>query len=235
MIELIVNADDFGYSRGVNHGIIDAYKYGIVNATTMFVNMSGTEHAVELAKNTPRLRVGIHLTLTCGKAVAKDVPALTDGDGRLIMTRDLNQDLSSKLQDIEKEWEAQIERFYSPGLEPTHFDSHHHMHKHPQLLPIVKKLSEKYDLPVRNVFEGKVPGLKVLTDVFYSDFIRDNVREDFFATLTEKVKDGTSVEVMCHPAYIDHALKNGSSYCDKRAEELEILIKTKLDKKFHLV
>ncbi|WP_261130492.1 chitin disaccharide deacetylase [Bacillus sp. Marseille-Q3570] len=234
MIELIVNADDFGFSRGVNHGIIDAYKYGIVNSTTMFVNMPGTEHAVELAKNNPGLRVGIHLTLTCGKAVAKDVPTLTDRDGGLIMTRDLGQDLSSKLKDIEKEWNAQIERFYSIGLKPTHFDNHHHMHKHPQLLPIVKKLSEKYDLPVRNVFKDKVTDFKLLTEVFFNDFIRENVSEDYFATLAERVKNGSSVEVMCHPAYIDQALKDGSSYCDKRAEELEILIKTKLDNRFIL-
>ncbi|WP_221566612.1 chitin disaccharide deacetylase [Alkalihalobacillus sp. TS-13] len=234
MIELIVNADDFGYSRGVNYGIIDAYKYGIVNSTTMLVNMLGTEHAVELAKNNPGFRVGIHLTLTCGKAVAKDVPSVSNGDGQLIMTRNLDQDLSSKLEDIEKEWKAQIEQFYSLGLEPTHFDSHHHMHKHPQLLPIVKRLSNKYNLPVRNVFSEKVHGLKLLTDVFLSDFTRENVSGSYFSTLHERIKDVSSVEVMCHPGYIDQELIKGSSYCEKRTEELEILINTKLSKRFVL-
>ncbi|WP_408007450.1 chitin disaccharide deacetylase [Pseudalkalibacillus sp. A8] len=234
MIKLIINADDFGYSRGVNHGIIDAYKYGIVNSTTMLVNMPGTEHAVELAKNNPGLRVGIHLTLTCGNAISPNVPSLTNDDGQFILSSDLQQDLSSKLKDIDIEWEAQIEHFLRMGLEPTHFDSHHHMHKHPELLPIVKRLSQKYDLPVRNVFSEKVHGMKLLTDVFYSDFIWENVTEAYFSTLHIRVKDVSSVEVMCHPGYIDQELINGSSYCEKRAEELEILIKTNLNKRFVL-
>ncbi|MCF6409019.1 chitin disaccharide deacetylase [Pseudalkalibacillus salsuginis] len=234
MIKLIVNADDFGYSRGVNHGIIDAYKYGIVNSTTMFVNMPGTEHAVELAKNNPGLRVGIHLTLTCGDAISPNVPSLTNDDGQFILTRDVQKDL--KLEEIDKEWEAQIEHFLRLGLEPTHFDSHHHMHNHPELLPIVKRLSKKYDMPVRNVFYSeKVPGVKLLTDVFYGDFIRENVTEAYFSTLHERIGDVSNVEVMCHPGYIDQELINGSSYCEKRTEELEILINTRLSEPFVLV
>jgi predicted glycoside hydrolase/deacetylase ChbG (UPF0249 family) len=49
MIKLIVNADDFGYSRGINHAIIDCHQHGIVNSATMMMNMPGVAHAVELA------------------------------------------------------------------------------------------------------------------------------------------------------------------------------------------
>lgn len=70
MPRFIINADDFGYSRGVNYGIIDAHTDGIVYSATMMVNMPGAQHAVSLAKEHPELQIGIHLTLTCGRAVS---------------------------------------------------------------------------------------------------------------------------------------------------------------------
>lgn len=81
-MKLIVNADDFGYSKGVNLGIIEAHRAGVVTSTTTMVNMGGFEHAVQLARETPTLGVGIHLVLTCGAPVSHDVPSLTDEHGR---------------------------------------------------------------------------------------------------------------------------------------------------------
>ena len=66
-MKLIINADDFGYSNGVNYGIIDAFKNGILTSTTCLTNMPGFNHAIQLAKENPNLGIGIHLTLTCGK------------------------------------------------------------------------------------------------------------------------------------------------------------------------
>ena len=68
-MRLIINADDFGYSKGVNYGIIDAYKNGIVRSTTIMAGMPGFDHAVELAKENKELGVGVHLTLTSYKPV----------------------------------------------------------------------------------------------------------------------------------------------------------------------
>lgn len=235
LIRLLVNADDFGYSRGVNYGIIDAYQYGIVNSTTMLVNMPGTEHAMALAKENPDLRVGVHLTLTCGKALASDVPSLTKADGSFRITKDFEDFDQVEIEEVEKEWQKQIEHFLDSGLTPSHFDSHHHIHAQPTLFPVVKRLSTKYELPVRNVFSGSKTDFQVLTDVFLGDFFADNARSDYFDGLENRVLDGSTVEVMCHPAYIDDALLSGSSYHLDRAEELKILTSTRLSEDIRLL
>ena len=67
MAKIIVNADDFGYSEGVNHGIISAHKNGIVTSCTVMANMPGFEHGMELIKENPTLKCGVHMTLTCYK------------------------------------------------------------------------------------------------------------------------------------------------------------------------
>ncbi|WP_349408340.1 chitin disaccharide deacetylase [Pseudalkalibacillus sp. SCS-8] len=235
MISLRVNADDFGYSNGVNYGILDTYKYGIVNSTTMLMNMPGTAHAIQIAKENPDLLVGIHLTLTCGSPLTKSVSSLTDSDGQFRMTKSMEEYASIKLDDVEKEWEAQIHSFLETGLMPSHLDSHHHVHGLPRLLPIVKRLSEKYQLPVRNVFTDRDVDLSLLTDVFFSDFFGENVTVRYFKELVNRVEDGQSVEVMCHPAYLDQYVLSNSSYQEKRVEELDILTKVKLSEKFRFI
>ena len=64
MVKVIVNSDDFGYSRGINFGIMDCYKRGVLTSGTLMTNMPGFEHAVELAKENPGFGVGIHMVLT---------------------------------------------------------------------------------------------------------------------------------------------------------------------------
>lgn len=81
MIDVLVNADDFGLTKAVNYGILDSHKYGIVNSATIMMNAKATEHAIEIAKKTPSLKVGIHLVLTWGKPLLSDVPSLVDESG----------------------------------------------------------------------------------------------------------------------------------------------------------
>lgn len=223
MIKLIVNADDFGLSRGVNYGILDSYLYGIVNSTTMMMNMVGTEHAIQLAKNNPELRVGIHLVLTGGKPLTENVPSLVGEDGYFKSLSQLNNGKDISLVELEKEWTAQIERFISSGLRPTHFDSHHHVHTLKELQPVVQKLSETYGLPVRRNGGKAIEGAASFSDLSLIDFYGEGVTESYFTNLSARIEDGLTVEIMCHPAYLDHVLLNGSSYNVKRLIELEIL------------
>ncbi|MDR6997654.1 putative glycoside hydrolase/deacetylase ChbG (UPF0249 family) [Neobacillus niacini] len=155
MIKWIVNADDFGYSRAVNYGILDSHLLGIVNSTTMMMNMPGVEHAVEIAKRFPSLGVGIHLVLTCGKPLVGDVSTLVGNQGNFKSLSSIDFDKLS-LQELEREWTEQI------GLEPTHMDSHHHVHTRKELLPIVQKLANRYELPVRVNGMEKIPGVKIV-------------------------------------------------------------------------
>jgi chitin disaccharide deacetylase len=218
-----VNADDFGYSRGVNYGIIDAHKYGIVNSTTMMMNMPGVSHAVELAKENPTLQLGIHLVLTCGKPLLSDVLSLIDDKGNFKKMNDFIRDNHLSLLELEREWTAQIEKFLDFGLTPTHFDSHHHVHTIHEFLPVVQRLSNKYNLPVRRISNHPVEGVPPFTDIFLHDFYGDGISGDFFEKLANRGVVGQTVEVMCHPAYLDNEVLNGSSYCLERVKETNIL------------
>lgn len=234
MIKLIVNADDFGLSYGVNHGIIDSYLYGIVNSTTMMMNMDGTEHAIQLAKKYPELRVGIHLVLTCGKPLEDNVPSLVDDLGYFKVYSTLNpNDIS--LEELEREWTAQIERFIHSGLKPSHIDSHHHVHTLEELVPVVKSISNKFGLPVRKNGNVAIDGVDSFSDIALFDFYNDGVTPDYFAKLNDRVNAGLTVEVMCHPAYLDNTLLTGSSYSYQRLTELEILQSVRLPENIMLV
>jgi chitin disaccharide deacetylase len=234
MIKLIVNADDFGFSHGVNHGIIDSYLYGIVNSTTMMMTMNGTEHAIQLAKKYPKLQVGIHLVLTCGKPLLDNVPSLVDDNGYFKSLSTFNPKVIS-LEELEREWTAQIERFIHAGLKPTHIDSHHHVHTLKELNLVVKNLSAKYRLPVRKNGFNSIDGVDSFSDVSLFDFYGEGVDPDYFTKLNDRIKDGVTVEVMCHPAYLDNHLLHGSSYAIQRLTELEILTSVKLPKNIILM
>ncbi|PGL72202.1 chitin disaccharide deacetylase [Bacillus sp. AFS055030] len=235
MIKLIVNADDFGYSRGINYGIIDAHKNGIVNSTTMMMNMPGASHAVELAKENPSLQVGIHLVLTCGKPLLHDVPTLVNGKGNFKSRHEFFEDKNISLAELEREWTAQIEKFLESGLKPTHFDSHHHVHTVPEFLPVVQKLARKYNLSARRISENALEGIVPFTDVFLHDFYGEGVTKDYFEKLLTRVEDGQSVEVMCHPGYLDHEILYNSSYAKDRVKETQILSAVKLPKEIDLL
>lgn len=82
MKKVIINADDFGYSRGINYGIIDSHRLGILTSTTIMAGMPGFDHAVQLAKENPKLGIGVHLTLTCGYPLLKDYQTIVDENGK---------------------------------------------------------------------------------------------------------------------------------------------------------
>ncbi|MCM3735420.1 chitin disaccharide deacetylase [Bacillus cytotoxicus] len=232
MIRLIVNADDFGLTRGVNYGIIDAHVNGLVNSATVMMNMPAVEHAVQLAKEYKTLGVGVHLVLTAGKPLLSDVPSLVKEDGSFhshSTVREGNIDPDA----AEREWTAQIEKFLSYGLTPTHLDSHHHVHALPILRDVLAQLAEKYYLPVRRCEQECA--VRPFSDVFLHDFYGDGVTDDYFIKLNERVQDETTVEIMVHPAYIDAELVKRSSYVMKRMEELRILTESKLPSGVELV
>ncbi|WP_066056174.1 chitin disaccharide deacetylase [Robertmurraya korlensis] len=236
MIQLIVNADDFGFSSGVNYGIIDTHLNGIVNSATMMMNMEGTEHAIQLAKEHPSLQVGIHLVLTCGKPLLHDVSSLTNEEGSFHSLSDLHSKKGTVLlEEVEREWTAQIEKFLRSGVPLTHTDSHHHVHTIEELLPVVQRLSKKYNLPVRTNGLERIKGVEPFSDLALFDFYGDGVEGEYFTKLKERFPEHTKIEVMTHPAYLDNALLKGSSYTYKRLEEVEILKTVVLPREIQLL
>ena len=140
MKQLILNADDFGLTRGVNEGIIRAHREGVLTSATLMACGPAFDHAVELAKQNPRLGIGCHLVLVGGRAVApaEEISSLASKDGRLpeslgsFVTR-----LSSGIirpKEIDRELRAQILKIRAAGIEPTHLDTHKHTHAHPAVM-----------------------------------------------------------------------------------------------------
>src|SRR5690625_7449709 len=83
MKRIIINADDFGYSRAVNWGIIDAHAEGLLTSTTLMTNMPAAEHAFKLGHEHENLGIGVHLTITCGRQLIAMRPQLVDAGGRV--------------------------------------------------------------------------------------------------------------------------------------------------------
>ena len=130
---LIVNADDFGLARSASTGIIDVYQAGQLSSTTLMVNMPGTEEAVDLAERHPGLGVGLHFNLTEGRPLT-DARSLVDSDGAFLLRGELiRRSVRGRVKpsDITRELTAQLDRFVSLGLTPTHLDSHQHVHMVP--------------------------------------------------------------------------------------------------------
>ncbi|CAI9396286.1 MULTISPECIES: chitin disaccharide deacetylase [Bacillaceae] len=227
MTKVIINADDFGLSRGVNYGIIDAHLKGLVTSATMMMNAKATKHAISLAKDTPSLKVGVHLVLTWGRPLLEDVPSLIDEAGNFKKQIFVYKNpVSISLDDLEREWTAQIEKCFDADLTPSHLDSHHHVHGIKEFYPVIKKLSEKYGLPVRNA-GTHFTDIQTLTDVFLDDFYGDGVTDSYFENLHEQVEGGKSIEIMTHPAYLDETLMKESSYNMQRLKETRILMDAK--------
>ncbi len=149
---LIVNADDFGLTAGVNRAVIEAHTSGIVTSTTVMVNMPAFDEAVRLAKEYPSLGVGLHFNITQGAPVAEAsrVSSLLNERGEFFGTSTalLRQMLMGRLRltDIETELRAQIEKALQAGLRLTHVDSHKHSHALPPVCEIIANVIGEYGI-----------------------------------------------------------------------------------------
>jgi chitin disaccharide deacetylase len=161
---LVVNADDFGISPGVNRGIVDAHRRGAVTAASLMANLPSAEDALERAAECPNLDLGLHLTLTAGRPLTppEDVPTLVDSAGRFHLLGALLARLSLgrlRPDEIARELDAQVAWARARGVQPSHLDSHHHIHTHPAVARIVLQLAARHGIPyVRCPSEGLDPG-----------------------------------------------------------------------------
>ncbi|MDU5510859.1 carbohydrate deacetylase [Enterococcus gilvus] len=240
MKQLIINADDFGYSAAINAGIIHSHLEGVLTSTTLMANMPGTMEAIELSKQYPRLGVGCHLVLTMGRPLDPTNRSFQDENGRFYKLCDYPKMRASySEEEIFHEWCTQIDFLLSKGVKLTHFDSHHHIHFYPENHKITKRISEKYGLPFRNSFGTEhfeyadlAHTNELLLDMMNTKAIRDmsqgyNVlRENCLLELTEtfaRAKEAQVLEMMVHPAFVDEYLFTHSSFNIARMREVEIL------------
>ncbi|MEJ8836231.1 carbohydrate deacetylase [Ramlibacter sp. AN1133] len=153
-LTVIVNADDFGLTEGVNEAVLACHLAGSVTSTTLMCNTGACEHAGEIARRHPSLGVGLHFNLTTGRPLAPEaqVQSLVDADGNLLTRKVLLQRIllgKVRAEHVEAELHAQLQRMKSLGLHPTHFDSHQHVHAVPQVFRVFARVAEREGLPIR--------------------------------------------------------------------------------------
>ncbi|MGF1489935.1 MAG: hopanoid biosynthesis-associated protein HpnK [Prochloraceae cyanobacterium] len=146
----VINADDFGISEDVNRAIARAFDRGILTSTSLMVTGDACAEAVELAKIRPKLAVGLHLVLCCGKSAlpASEIPDLVDRDGNFPedpTVAGLRYQFSRAARSqLKREIKAQLEKFQQTGLKLSHLDGHLHLHCHPVILAIISELAENF-------------------------------------------------------------------------------------------
>ena len=126
MKRLIVNADDLGFTAGINRGILEAHEHGIVTSTSLMVDRPGAADGAEIARRTPTLSVGLHAVLIHRDELTVTTATCTD------------------------ELERQLSRFEQlVGSRPTHIDSHHHTHRNPLIRDVFVAFADRHALPMR--------------------------------------------------------------------------------------
>jgi predicted glycoside hydrolase/deacetylase ChbG (UPF0249 family) len=247
---LIVNADDFGRTRGVSAGIVQAHLHGLVSTTTALVNLPGAlQDVTQACRQAPTLGLGVHLNLTLGRPITDPalVPSLVTSEG-VFLSPDALAAASARLDTdhVAVEWRAQVEAFLSTGATLDHLDSHHHAALFtPILWGACLRLAAEFGCGVR----PSAPR-ELRDDILFSRFpsharryatieARHLLRElgisspddlvtRFYAhraTLPELVSilgglPEGTTELMCHPGWVDEQLQNESGYAQEREAEL---------------
>jgi len=152
MRRLIVNADDFGLSHGVNRAVEQAWQQGILTQASLMPGGDAFDDAVSIAKRNPGLQVGLHLTLVQGRSVLppKEIPGLVRPDGcfpdnpvlvgmRLYFDRGVRQQLRNEL-------EAQILKIKDTGLPLSHIDGHLNIQMHPTVFGLLTELMPRHGI-----------------------------------------------------------------------------------------
>ena len=160
MKKFILNADDFGMSEAYNRAVLEGYESGILKSTSLTANGEAFEEACEkVIPACPDLGVGIHLNIIEGKALCPDLDQLTDNQGNFnnsfgaLLLKSLNPKNKVFMEQIEKEFRAQIEKVMS-RTKVTHIDSHVHTHSIPKIFELTAKLAKEYGIKqIRTQFE----------------------------------------------------------------------------------
>ena len=173
MKRLIVTGDDFGITRGINRGILEAHRDGILTSTSLMVNRPACEEAVALSRQCPTLSLGLHLELD-GVEPAR-VPA---------------------------ELDRQLERFLNfVGAAPTHVDSHHDVHRQPRILPHVLGWARRVGLLLRGY--GPVRHFPKFYGQWGGETHLEQIGVDGLLRLLDAEVGEDVTELNCHPGYVD--------------------------------
>ena len=242
MRRLIVNADDFGLHAAVNRGILTAHTEGIVSSTSLMAGGAAFDDAVRIARHCPQLGVGVHLTLVGASPLlpVAEVSSLLEeagdfyGSYPLFIKRFLRGKI--RLAEVKRELAAQIDRVRMAGIQPSHLDSHQHLHVLPGIGGLVLDLARRFSIrairiPAEPVaFIGATPatvgrlagrgGLTMLANLFRQQAAAAGIRtsDHFYGMLAGGQLTEPAIlailrrlppgdsELMTHPGFADESL-----------------------------
>jgi len=199
---LIVNADDFGRSFGINRGVARAHEHGVVTSASLMVRYPASARAAAYARQRPSLSLGLHVDL--GEW------SLADGKWQAIYER----------HPVEQEVESQLQAFRSlVGVDPTHLDSHQHAHRHEPLRSQLVELAAELSVPLRDLN----PHVRYLGSFYGQDSqgkpLRSTINVEGLLRLIDELPEGVT-ELGCHPG---DATALVSRYVEERSIEVETL------------
>lgn len=224
MTKIIINADDFGLSKGVNYGIVESHLNGVLSSTTMMVTMPAAKHATKLMKLVPDLGVGLHLNISLGNPLTKG-ETIVDSENQMIKPQHLG-DRRYDIEEVYQEFRAQFQRFVDlTGQRPSHFDTHLFSSDKIESVRIAAtRLANEEKLPLRNIETDSFKRVEFITFRKYED----PVGLDYLFERYQDFNNYDYIEIMSHPSFMDHYVLENSSYNMERLKELEILTSPKL-------
>jgi predicted glycoside hydrolase/deacetylase ChbG (UPF0249 family) len=211
---LITNADDFGFTRDVNEGIVHAHRHGILTATTLMATGPAFDHAVALARENPELDVGVHLVLVGSDGYPSTVTQLLLSLGRIR---------------IYEELAGQVRKVLDAGIRPTHLDTHKHTHLLPPVLDAVMRVAGDFKIPwvrrpLASLFKRVLAqhGCRT-TDHFAGFALTGRYDAARLAKLIRRLPEGIT-EFMCHPGFCTDELESAPTRLKQsRRQELDAL------------
>ncbi len=210
---LIVNADDFGQSSGVNRGVIEAHERGIVTSATLMVRWPTATQAAEYAKKRPELCLGLHLDLAeWNYREGTWVPRyeVTPADDESSIRHEIRRQLDSFLRLV--------------GRPPTHLDSHQHVHRHEPVTRLLADAGRALGVPVRDMTSGIT-----YSGAFYGQDARgypfpEGISVKSLVSIIEQLPEGIT-ELGCHPG---DGTGTDTMYGPERAVEVATLCSSKV-------
>jgi predicted glycoside hydrolase/deacetylase ChbG (UPF0249 family) len=220
---LILHADDLGVAHSENAASFDALDKGVINSASIMIPTPWVTEVAEYAKKSPNADLGLHLTLTSewatyrwGSTAPRDqVPSLHDADGtlprdtRTVATR-------AKLDEVEKELRAQVDRAYALGIKPTHLDSHMGaLFNTPELMATYVKVARSYKLPFLAFIATPRPGTQAVvtkadvipdTVIIADERVKTDQWKQFYLDAINGLKPGLT-ELIVHLGYDDAELR----------------------------
>jgi predicted glycoside hydrolase/deacetylase ChbG (UPF0249 family) len=221
---LIINADDLAMSHSENDASFTALDQKLVTSATVMVPAPWFGEVAAYARTHPDADLGLHLTLTAewqtfrwGPVTPRNlVPSLVGPDGFFYST---TEDFAwhAKVEEVETEVRAQIERAKSMGLDPTHLDAHmHSLYATPQLFAVLRKVAREYKLPIRmarneQVFRDLLPYVDAadpFPDAIFSPLgdVQPAVWKDYYLNVVKNLEPGVT-ELFVHLAHDDAEMR----------------------------